>query len=79
VRKNRKLRVPKRDNLEIERFTSVKRNDLAIRQPHSEITIAIDRDRQNGELLREVAKLARSRRVLLQKGIQRPTQPRFVI
>jgi hypothetical protein len=70
VRKNRKLRVPKRDNLEIERFTSVKRNDLAIRQPHSEITIAI---------VREVAKLARSRRVFLQKGVQRPTQPRFVI
>ena len=41
--------------------------------------IAIVRDRENGELRRDVAKVARARRVFLQKGVQRPTEPCFVI
>jgi hypothetical protein len=73
VSKDCELRIWNGDNFEIERFTSVKRDDLPVRQPDSEIAIPIVGDRENGELLRDATKLSCSRRVLLEKGVQRPT------
>ena len=70
VRKNGELRVGKGDNLEIEWFVSAERDDLAVGQPDSELTIAIIRDRDDGELRRDMTQLARVRRVLLEKGGQ---------
>jgi hypothetical protein len=67
---NGELRVRKRDNLQVEWFTSAKRDDLPVGQPDPELTIPIVRDRDDGKLSRDMTKLACSRRVLIEKGRQ---------
>lgn len=70
VSKDCDLRVWNGDNLQIERFLSVERNDLSVGQSDSEITIPVVRDRDDSELLRHVMKGARLRRVVTEKRVQ---------
>jgi hypothetical protein len=70
VSKDRDLRVGKVDHLEIERLRSIEGHDLAVRQPDAEITISIVGDRNDRKLLRDMAKLARARRVLLEESVK---------
>lgn len=70
---NCQLRVWYVDNVQIERFTSIKRNDLAVGQANSKVTVPVGRNRNYPELSRDAPKLARSRRVLGEKAVQRST------